>query len=111
MVGKVVVADAMIRETCLPDREVRLQSERESSLDELNRSLQRAFRRGCDQRMKVIGHDDKVMEPIFTLRAAVEEHVDEEVGGGDALEFAPAVGGDGRDEKCAIHFPIVAFWR
>ena len=81
-----VIPDSMICKTRLPDRQTRLQSERESSLDELNRSLQRYLIRRRNQRMKMVGHDHEFVKQIFALLAIVEEHIDEQIGGGGALE-------------------------
>ena len=81
-----VIPDTMIRKTSLPDRRTRLQSKRKSSLDELHSSLQRYRFRRCNQRVKMIGHDHKVMKQIFALLAIVEQDIHEQVGGGNARE-------------------------
>src|ERR1017187_3949736 len=81
-----IVPNSMIRKPRLPDRQTRLQSKRESSLDELDRPLQRYLGRRRDQRMEVVGHDHKLMNQIFALVAVAEKDIDEQVGGGGALE-------------------------
>jgi hypothetical protein len=80
------IPDSMICKTRLPGRQTRPQSERESSLDELNRSLQRYLSRRRNQRMKMVGHDHEIMQEISALFAIVEEDIDEQIGGGSALE-------------------------
>ncbi len=81
-----VIPDSMICKTRLPDRQTRLQPKRKSSLDELNRSLQRYLGRRRNQRMKMVGHDHEIMQEISALFAIVEEDIDEQIGGGSALE-------------------------
>jgi hypothetical protein len=81
-----VIADPMIRKASLPDRQTRLQSKRESSLDELHRPLQRYFIRRRNQRMEVVRHDHVFMQEIFALYAIVEENINEQVSGGGVLK-------------------------
>jgi len=81
-----LVADSVIRKAGLPDRKARLQSKREPSFDELDRSLQRYFICGRDQRVQVIGHDYELVQEEFALFAIVEEDVYQQVSGGWVLE-------------------------
>ena len=76
----------MIRKTRPPGWQTRLQSKRESSLDELDRPLQRYLGRRRNQRMEVFGHDREVMKQILSHFAVAEKDIDEQVGGGGALE-------------------------
>lgn len=102
-----VVTDPMIRKARLPDRKARLQSKRKPSLDELNGALQRDFHRRRNQGMKMVRHDDQIMQSVFALAAIVEEDVDEQVGSGGGLKQSFPLGGDGGDEECAVHSRIV----
>jgi len=81
-----VVADPMIRKTSLPDRQTRLQSKRESSLDKLHRPLQRYFIRRRNQRMEVVRHDHEFMQQIFALFAIVEENINQQISRCGALK-------------------------
>ena len=72
--------------------------EREAALDELCATFDRHVRRGSQQGMDVIGHDDEGMKAEFAGGAVAEERGDEELGGLGALEEAAALvsyGGEG----------------
>ena len=53
--------------------------------------------------MKVVGHDHEIMKEIFALLAISKEDLDEQVGGGDALEYRSPLSRDGGDEECTVH--------
>jgi len=53
--------------------------------------------------VKVVGHDHEIMKEIFALLAISKEDLDEQVGGGDALEYRSPLSRDGGDEECAVH--------
>jgi len=88
------IPDAMIREARLPDGRARFQPERESSLDELNGALQGDFLSGRDCRVKMIGHDDEIMQAVSALVAIVKDHFEEQVGRGSVLEQGSSLRGD-----------------
>ena len=56
------IAYAMVSETSLPHRPVKLQAEGESPFNKLHSSLQRNRCRGSEQCMNVIRHNDKLMQ-------------------------------------------------
>ena len=80
---------------------------RESSLDELNRLLQRNLLRRRDERMEMIGHDDEFVQQIFALRAIVQQGFHEECCGRIVTKDWTPLRSDGCDKKCAIHLLIV----
>lgn len=80
------VSDSMIRETRLPDRKLRHQAKRKSSLDELYSPLQRHIRGRSDEGVHVVGHDHEVMKKIFPLAAVPKENIDQQISGCIALE-------------------------
>ncbi|MGA9803896.1 MAG: hypothetical protein WA383_22205, partial [Terriglobales bacterium] len=57
-----------------------------AEVDELDRPLQRYLGRRRNQRMEVFGHDREVMKQILSHFAVAEKDIDEQVGGGGALE-------------------------
>ncbi len=71
------IADTMIREACLPDREFGMQAKGKSSLDELDGALKRNLIRGGDECVEVVRHDDEVMQQIFGLIAIGKEGFEE----------------------------------
>jgi hypothetical protein len=81
-----VVTDSMVRKTRLPNGQTRFQAERESPLDELDSPFQRYLKRRSDQRVKVIGHDDKFMKEILALIAVAEKDIDKQVGSVGSLK-------------------------
>jgi len=60
--------------------------------------------------MKMVRHDDQIMQSVLTLGAIVEEDVEEQVGSGSGLKQSFPLGGDGSDEECALHSRIVGRW-
>jgi len=107
------IANAMIRETRLPYRRPRFKTVRESSFDELHGPLQSNLRRGREQRVDVIGHDDEFVQQKFSCIAIVRESFDQEAGRCLPPEDWTALRGDGGDEKDAVgvHSAIVGEMR
>ena len=103
------IADAVIAETWLPDRPLRLQAEREPALDELHGAFQGNFLCGREKQMDVIGHDDEFVQQIFPRIAIVSERIHQKIGGCFASENRLAVCGDGGSEEGAVgvHFEMV----
>jgi len=103
------IADAMIGETCLPYRRMRLQAIRESTFDELHSALQGNFRRRREEGVHVIGHDYKFVQQEFSLAAIVRESVDKESGSSFRAKDWATLCGDGGDEENAseFHFAMV----
>ena len=93
---------AMIREARLPHGRPRFQPIRKSSLDELHDALEGNLRRGRQQRVDVIGHDDEFVEKEFSLIAIMRESFDQKTGCCLASEDWAALGGDGRNEEDAV---------
>jgi hypothetical protein len=98
------ITHAMIRETRLPNRRTRFQSIRESPFDELHRPLQRDLRRGCQQRVHVIGHDDDFVQEILPFIAIVSEGFDQKTGDRVAPENGLAMSGNSSDKEDPIRF-------
>src|SRR5579864_6872236 len=96
------VADAMIRETRLPDGAALIQSVGESSLDELHRPFQGDFFRGREYYVDVVGHDDEFVEEKFLLIAIVREGFDQKSSSRFAAEDWNALEGDGGDKENAV---------
>jgi len=113
IIGK--IANAMIRETRLPDRRTRFQTVRESSFDELHGPLKRNLRRGREQRVDVVGHDHELVEKKFPLITIMRESFDQEAGRCLQSKDWTALRGDGGDEEDAVgvHSAMVAWmgWR
>jgi len=103
------VANAMVSEAGLPNGQLRLQAEGESSFDELNGLLERSVIVRRDQSVEMVGHDDEFVKEVFSLASVMQEHVHEEISGGVFLEDGPPSGGDRCDEESSIHTSNVAF--
>lgn len=76
------VENADLRETPLPDWGSEPQfsscSKRETALDELHCALDGRVGLDRQQQMKVVGHDNELMQPELSLRTIVEENADEQ---------------------------------
>jgi hypothetical protein len=103
------ISNPMIRKARLPDGHLRFQAERESSLDELDRLLERYIVVRGDEGMKMVGHDDKFVEQIFALVPIMPQDLNKQVGGHVALEKSSPLGGHGGNEESSIHGSNVAF--
>ena len=73
-----------LRESALPNRRVKSEflagAKRESAFDELDRAFDADFITHGDEHVKMIRHDDEIVQKVFTKRAIVIEHADEEFG-------------------------------
>ena len=96
------IAHAMVAETRLPDRAAGVQTERESSLDELHGAFKRDFRRGCKQRVNMVRHDDKFVEKKFSLVAIVRESFGQKVSRRFLAKDRTSLRGYGCDEEDAV---------
>src|ERR1700733_11585384 len=71
------VGHALVKMTALPNLEMALQSKGKTALHQLNRLLQRDFRRRRDQRVDMVRHDHKSMQrksPLFAIVAKRLRH-------------------------------------
>lgn len=101
---RVVVArvfDAAKGETLLPNRHFGFEAEGEASFDELNGLLDGDVRRGREEEMEVVGHQDEGVDLVAVFGAVFVEKLEEEVGVRVGLEEPSAIGGDGGDEEGA----------
>ena len=99
------IADAVIRETLLPDFGGGFQdfasAKRESALDVLQRFFERGVGRGCKKQMEVIGHDHVFVQEKTPFLPVVVEYLDEQFRHADGLEDGAAIECHGRDEEGA----------
>ena len=103
------ISHVMIRETRLPHGRPGFQAIRKPSLDELHGPLQRNLRRGCQQRVHVIGHNDEFVKKKFPLIAIMRERFDQKPGHSVAPENRLAIRSYGRHEEdtVGVHFEMV----
>ena len=94
------VADAMVGEATLPDRELGCEAVRKAALDEAHYSFEGDSLRGEDQ-MNVIGHDDEGVQLVVALASVVLKCFHEEFGVDGKLEEAATVVGRSGDEEDA----------
>jgi hypothetical protein len=92
----------VIRETLLPHRQFCFQSKRKSTLYELYGTFQRHIAGRRDQKMQMIGHNHELVEEIPTLRAIIEEGLQQELCVRFESEQWVALRSHDRDEECAI---------
>jgi hypothetical protein len=91
------VADAMVGEAALPDREFGGEAVGEASLDESDSAFE-SFLRG-EEEMNVVGHDDEGVEFVVSFGTVVLEGFEEEFGVAFDLKEAAAVVGSAGDEE------------
>jgi hypothetical protein len=77
--------------------------EGEAAFHQLSAAFDGHVRRGCEQDMGVVGHDDKGVELEFALVAVAEERCNKKLGDGVPLEDAAALVGDG-GERVGLGF-------
>jgi hypothetical protein len=101
------VANAVIAETALPDRETKQEpfANRPSgaALDELNGSFQGGVLARRQQHMKVIRHQHETVQSICSFVAIVQEAFDEDLAIGRGLENGTALPGARSHEVCSWH--------
>jgi hypothetical protein len=91
------IADAMVGESSLPDREFRGETMREASFDHSDGALEGGLR--CEEEMEVVGHDDEGVKLVVAFGSVVLEGFDEKFGRALDLEEAAAVVGSAGDEE------------
>ena len=84
-------------EAAFPDVELAFEAEGEAAFDELHGFFERHIRRGSEESVEVIRHNDEGVKLEFSLGAIVEDGLLEEIGGGGDLEEASLLGGYSSD--------------
>jgi len=95
------VFDAALREAVFPDGHFGFEAEGESAFDELHGFLDGDVRRGREEEMDVIGHEDEGVDRVASFGAIVVEKLKEEVCVDVGLEETATIRGDGGDEESA----------
>ena len=86
-------------ETAHPHIMFALQSERESTFDVLHRLFQGDIRSRCNQRMKMVRHDDKCMQQKLVLTAIFENRLRKQFGCSGDLKKATSSSRHSRNQK------------
>ena len=95
------VFDAAKREALFPDRHFGFKAEGEASFDVLHGFLDGDVRRGCEEEMEMVGHEDEGVELVAAFGAVFVHQVEKEIRVRVGLEEAAAIRGDGGDEEGA----------
>jgi hypothetical protein len=74
----------------------------ESAFDELNGTLNTDFRSECNQQVKVVGHDNKVMKQVFVLQAVVVQHFNKQSSGAFGLQQTSLSRGGRGHKECTF---------
>jgi hypothetical protein len=93
------VFDAAQGEALFPDGRFGFETEGEASFDILGGFLDGNVRRGGDEEVEMVGHEDDGVDLVAAFGAVVVEKLEEEVRVGVGLEETATIGGDGGDEE------------
>ena len=95
------IPNPMIHKTLLPNLNLLLLPKpiRKSALNKLHRTLHRDSRRRRKQHMKMIGHDNKLMQQVFPLITIIKKHINQKPRPSLLVEDRNSLPSDRSDEE------------